>query len=121
MSLLLYKILHLTALITLFTLAGGTALHAANGGDKASNRARGLVGILHGIALVVALVSGFGLLARLGLGFDNGWIWVKLAIWLTFAVLGTLPYRKPALAKPILLLLPLLAALAAYLALYKPF
>ena len=121
MSLLFYKVLHLTALFTLFALAGGTALHAANGGDKAGNQARGLVGILHGVALIVALVSGFGLLARLGLGFDNGWIWIKLAIWLTFGVLVTLPYRKPALARSLLWLLPLLGALAASVALYKPF
>jgi hypothetical protein len=121
MSLLFYKVLHLTALFTLFSLAGGAALHAANGGDKVGNRARGLVGILHGVALVVALVSGFGLLARLELGFDNGWVWIKLALWLAFGVLVTLPYRKPALARPLIWLLPLLGALAAYTALYKPF
>jgi len=32
-----------------------------------------------------------------------------------------LPYRWPALAKPFLLALPLLAGLAVYMALYKPF
>jgi hypothetical protein len=32
-----------------------------------------------------------------------------------------LPYRKPALAKPFIFVLPLLAGLAVYMALYKPF
>ena len=120
MSLVFYKLLHLTAILTLFTVAGGTALYVANGGDKAGNKARLLVGVLHGVALVVALVSGFGALARLQLGFDSAWIWGKLLIWLAFGVLVTLPYRYPALAKPFLWVLPLLGALAAYLALYKP-
>ena len=121
MSLLFYKFFHVVAILTLFTVAGGTALHAANGGDKAGNQARRVVGILHGLALVVALVSGFGLLARLGLGFDSLWIWGKILLWLAFGVLVTLPYRRPALAKPMLWLLPALGAIAAYLALYKPF
>ncbi len=121
MSLVFYKLLHVVAILTLFTVAGGTALYVANGGDKAGNRARGLVGILHGLALVVALVSGFGLLARLELGFDSLWIWGKLVLWLAFGVLVTLPYRYPALGKPLLWVLPLLGALAAFLALYKPF
>lgn len=121
MSLLFYKFFHIVAILTLFTVAGGTALYVANGGDKAGNSARRLVGILHGLALLVALVSGFGALARLGLGFDNLWIWGKLMLWLAFGVLVTLPYRYPALARPFLWILPLLGALAAYLALYKPF
>ena len=121
MSLLFYKFFHVVAILTLFSVAGGTALHAANGGDKVGNKARKLIGILHGLALVVALVSGFGLLARLGLSFDSLWIWGKVLLWLAFGVVVTLPYRKPALAKPMLWILPLLGALAAYLALYKPF
>ena len=121
MSLLFYKFFHVAAILTLFTVAGGTALYVANGGDKASNKAKKLVGILHGLALLVALVSGFGALARLGLGFDTVWIWCKLALWLVFGVIVTLPYRYPALGKPLLWILPLLGALAAYLALYKPF
>lgn len=121
MSLLFYKFFHIVAILTLFTVAGGTALYVANGGDKAGNRARSLVGVLHGLALVVALISGFGLLARLQLGFDSLWIWGKLLLWLAFGVLVTLPYRYPSLGKPFLWILPLLGALAAYLALYKPF
>ena len=121
MSLLFYKFFHVVAILTLFTVAGGTALYVANGGDKEGNQARGLVGILHGLALVIVLVSGFGLLARLGLGFDSLWVWGKLALWLAFGVLVTLPYRYPALGKPFLWLLPVVGAVAAYLALYKPF
>jgi hypothetical protein len=33
---------------------------------------------------------------------------------------AALPYRRPALARPVLLALPLLAGLAAYMAIYKP-
>ncbi len=121
MSLLFYKVLHMFAITMLFTVGGGIALHAANGGDKAGNKVRGLVGILHGIALVLSLVSGFAMLAKLGFGFDQGWVWAKLVLWVLFGGIFAIPYRKPELAKPFLVLLPILGAVAAYLALYKPF
>ena len=120
MSYTLYKVIHLIAIMVLFTMAGGVALHAANGGDKLSNRARGLVAALHTVALLVIVVSGFGLAARLGVGLPY-WVGAKVLLWLVIGAIAYLPYRKPELGKVFLILLPALGAIGAWLALYKPF
>lgn len=117
-----YKVAHLLGMFLLFTILGGISLHVLNGGTRESNVGRKLVAALHGVALFVILLSGFGMLARLGMvrGGLPGWIWAKLAIWVLLGAFGTLPYRKPSLAKPFLFLLPLLGALSAIFAIYKP-
>lgn len=119
----LYKVVHLVAVLVLFAVLGGVAVHALNGGTRTGNTARRLVSALHGSALLIALVAGFGLLARLDLmrGGMPAWIWGKLTLWLLAGLLLALPYRKPAWARATLLIgLPLLAAAAAYLAVFKP-
>ena len=68
MPLVAYKVLHIFSVILTFTVLGGLALHAANGGDKESNSQSKLTGALHGVGLLLILISGFGALARLGLG-----------------------------------------------------
>ena len=120
MSLLFYKVLHVLALSVLLVVTGGVALHAANGGTRKENKLSGVVAALHGLALVVALISGFGMLAKLGVGLP-GWVFVKLALWLLFGVLTLLPYRSPQLARPLFFVLPILGAIGTYFALYKPF
>lgn len=117
-----YKVLHLGGMFLLFTVLGGIALHVLNGGTRESNAGRKLVGALHGVALFIILLGGFGMLARLGIvtGWP-GWVWVKLGVWVVLPVLGTLPYRKPATAKAVLLALPLVGAFTAWVAIYKPF
>lgn len=116
-----YKVVHLLSAFILFAVAGGVALFAANGGDKAGNVHRKLVGALHGLALVGLLVAGFGLLARLGMGGIPGWVWAKLVLWLIIGGIATLPYKKPELGKVFLWLIPVLGGLAAFLAISKPF
>lgn len=119
-----YKVIHLIGAFLLLATAGGVALHAANGGTRENNTLRKLVGALHGVALLILLVAGFGLLAKLGIKHDwifPGWVWTKLVIWVVFAIIATLPYRKPELARLFLWLLPLLGGVSAYLAIFKPF
>lgn len=118
-----YKVAHLLAVLTLFAVLGGVAVHAMNGGTRESNAARRIVSSLHGTALLVAIVAGFGLVSRLDLttGGIPTWVWAKVALWLVAGGLLVLPYRKPAWARRILLfVLPLLAVTAAWLAVYKP-
>jgi hypothetical protein len=118
-----YKVLHLVSVLTLFAVLGGVAVHAMNGGTLKGNAARRIVASLHGIALLVTLIAGFGLMSRLDLmrGGIPLWVWGKLVIWLATVLLLALPYRRPALARPLLLFgLPLLGAAAAWLAVYKP-
>jgi len=123
-SLTAYKIVHLLALFCLFTAVGGTAVHAANRGFKQDNAARAAIGALHGIALTLIIVSGFGMLARLGIKHDwlfPPWLWTKLIIWTLFIFGIALPYRRPGMAKILLFAAPLLGALAGFFALVKPF
>ncbi|MCA0377477.1 MAG: hypothetical protein LCH84_17680 [Gemmatimonadetes bacterium] len=118
-----YEILHIIGIAFVFAAIGGVAIHAANGGDRAASQTRKLVTAVHGTGMLLILVGGFGMLARIGFAHGTnfpGWLWAKLAIWLVFGGVALLPYRKPALARPALLVLPLLAGLAAYMALYKP-
>ncbi len=118
MSLLFYKVLHVLALAYLFAALGGAAWHAAHGGRR-EGAGKGAM-IAHGLAMVVLLVSGFGMIAKLGVGMP-GWAWAKLVLWLLIGAAGALPYRKPEWAGGLFWLLPLLGGLAGYLALYKPF
>lgn len=120
----LYEILHLIGIAGLFMAIGGIAVHAANGGTKATSATRRIVSMIHGLGALLILVGGFGMLARLGFAHDAklpAWLWVKIIVWFVLSAVAMLPYRWPALARPWLLLLPLLAGLAVYMALYKPF
>ncbi|HUF28485.1 MAG TPA: hypothetical protein VMM18_16020 [Gemmatimonadaceae bacterium] len=119
-----YNLVHIVGIVLVMSALGGAAVHAIAGGPGGSRPVRRLLAILHGIGAFLLLLGGFGMLARLGLahgaGFP-GWIWGKLLIWAVIAVALFLPYRRPGLARPLLLALPALGGLAAYMAIYKPF
>jgi len=118
---LFYKSLHIFGLFLSFTSLGGVAVHAANGGTKATSTTRSLTASVFGVGMLLALAGGFGQAARLGMtntAIFPGWLWAKIAIWVIVAVLSILPYRIPALAKPIYLLVPVLGGLGSYLAIF---
>lgn len=122
MSYMFYKILHVAAALSVFGMMGAVCLHVMNGGTREQGAGRALVGAMHGISLLLVLVAGFGLLARLNIitGWP-GWVWAKLGIWLLVGAWIVVPYRRPALARPMLIVLPFLGLAAAWLALTKPF
>jgi hypothetical protein len=79
---------------------------------------------LHGGALFLILLGGFGMLARLGVDHGAifpGWVWVKLAIWTTLGGLVLAAGRSAVWSIRGLVLIPLLAALAGLVAYAKPF
>jgi hypothetical protein len=117
-----YKVVHLVGVMMVYLALGGAATHAINGGGR-NHAWRKAVAVTHGLGLVMALVGGFGLLARLGLAKDGlpVWIYVKLAIWTVFGGLTAVLLRKPHLGKAIWGITIALGALAAYLAGSKPF
>lgn len=118
---LFYKALHIFGLFLATTSLGGIAIHAANGGTKATSRTRALTASVFGLGMLLALAGGFGQAARLGLtntAIFPGWLWAKIAIWVLVAVLSILPYRIPSLSKPIYLFVPVITGLAAYLAIF---
>ena len=120
----IYKVLHILGIALAFAAVGGVNVAVINGLTKATNSARKLGAAVHGIALFLLLVGGFGMLARLGMVQGHafpGWLWGKIVVWALLVVATVIPYRKPHLAKPLFIVTPLLAAVAAWLAIYKPF
>lgn len=114
-----YKIIHLAAILFLFATAGGVALYAANGGTREQNVLKRWVGVLHGLTLTLILISGFGLVARLGTGFQ-AWVWVKFALWFVIGSIALMPLRRPRLGYWFFFLIPALGALSAFMAIFKP-
>ena len=118
MSLAFYKVLHLFGIALLFTGVGGLCILSISGSD--SVKARRLSSILHGLALAIVLVTGFGLLAKLGMGATIPlWLWLKIAIWIALGGVIVVIKRAPQYATAMLFALPLLGAIAGYLAIYK--
>lgn len=112
-----YKVLHLTGVMMVFFALGGVATNAINGGER-KHAWRVPIAITHGLGLVLSLVAGFGLLARLGIAHGGipGWVMVKLGIWFFFAGAIGILIRKPALGKILWPIIIVLGILAAYLA-----
>jgi hypothetical protein len=121
MPFLLYKNLHLIGVFMILIALGGLILQQINVATR-EQVWRKPVAITHGIGMVLALVGGFGMLARLGIFWPwPGWVIGKIIIWLVLGVLIAVIGRSPALAKPLWWSTIALAAIAAYLALNKPF
>ncbi|MEM7354468.1 MAG: hypothetical protein AAF657_26915 [Acidobacteriota bacterium] len=118
MSPSLYKVLHILGVLLSFAAIGGLTLQALLGKDE-KNAARKLAGMTHGVALLLILITGFGMLAKLGLGFPT-WVWIKVVIWLLIGASIAFIRRLPHLATVFWFGLPVLGAFAAYLAIYKP-
>jgi hypothetical protein len=121
--LLVYKNLHLLGVFMILVALGGFILQQMQFTTREPVW-RKPVAITHGIGMVLALVGGFGMLARPELGIIwpwPGWVIGKITIWLVFGVLIALIGRAPTLAKPLWWTTIALAAIAAYLALNKPF
>ena len=119
MSPSLYKILHLLGVLLVFVSLGGLTLRAL-GGSGGKGPGDRLAGITHGVALLLILITGFGMIAKLGYGFPL-WVWAKVMIWLVIGASIALIRRMPQHATVFWFALPLLGTLAAYLAIYKPF
>ena len=90
MNIQLYHILHVFALIV---LTAQTYMAFANPAPE--NRKRTMM--ITGIATLLLVVSGGGLVAKMGFSWGSGWIIVKLLCWLGFTALAGLAYRKPQL------------------------
>jgi len=109
-----YKLLHLIAMLSALVALGGLIAGPSAGFRKA------LVAV-HGTAMLILLVAGFGAHAKLGLDGFPPWLWGKIGVWL---VLGgiVVPIRKRPESKALWLgLVIVLASLSSWLALYKPF
>ena len=113
-----YKIIHFLGLFMVVAALGGQILHAMNGGTK-DHPSKKWLGINSGVGLLVLLVGGFGMLARLGSGVEF-WVMVKLGLWVILGFIGAVAIRKPQQSKGIWVMTIGILCLAVGMAIYKP-
>jgi len=100
MSITFYKFIHLLGVLGAFFALGGALFGSLQVSSKEKLSGRKIIGAFHGISLVLALVGGFGLMARMQLKFSqNGWLWGKLIIWLVVGALLAFIYKSPQSSK----------------------
>jgi hypothetical protein len=116
MSYQVYKLLHVLGIMLLFFGFGGVLIPNLSG-FKLAGKAKLIAFITHGLGMLLLLVAGFGLLAKLGLDGIPGWVIVKLIVWLLLGVGIALAKRKPTIIS--LLILLALAMVAPYAAIFK--
>lgn len=111
MSLPTYHFIHLIGLIFVFIGFGG--LLSQDGARKAM--------MWHGIGLVISLVSGFGMLAKMGImGHMPVWAWIKIALWLVLGFLPVLAKRRVISPRAVVLLAAVVGATLGYMGYFKP-
>ena len=114
MTLEFYTWLHLAGIGLMLLAIGGRA----QGND--SNRK--LLSIAHGGGLLVALVAGFGLMARYEILWPwPGWLMGKMVLWLVFGASIVLLKRLPQMRTRIWWGAWGLFLVAAYLGVHRPF
>lgn len=115
MTLELYKVLHLIG-FALLMMSAGVALATPKDAPQKTSM------IFHGLGLVLLLVAGFGMLARLNLSDPSlwrTWMWAKIGVWVVAAVLPAL-VRRGFIPRPFgWVVALLLASFAAYAGLTK--
>ena len=110
-----YQVLHIVGISMVFLGYGALLARSMAAPENVSVRKLG--SITSGIGLLLVLVAGFGLVAKLGYNYAETWILVKFTIWLLLGGLIVLINRKPQLAMLLwfmLIALSLTAAIMVY-------
>jgi hypothetical protein len=112
-SILTYKWVHLSGLALTLLSLGGLSQPVEEG--------RKWRAMAHGTGLLLALVGGFGMLARLKISAAEPWVISKIVLWLILGGSIALFKRKPELAKPLVFVVWGIFMLAAYVGLHHGF
>lgn len=124
-----YKVIHLTGLFMLFLSFGGAIVLAvalkkvqtSEILDPSFKRIKSLTSAFHGLGLLFILVSGFGMLARLGGGMVlPPWVHPKLLIWVLSGGALFLVKKKPQYSVLWYILALAMGVTAALFAINKP-
>lgn len=106
----IYHVIHLVGLVCVFI--GFGALLSQN--FKTAMR-------WHGIGLLISLITGFGMVAKMKLPYTSGWLITKMALWLVLGFLPVLAKRRVLAAPAVVALAAVVGATLAYLGYMKPF
>ena len=109
-----YQLLHVLSLIV---LTAHTFMAFANPAPE--NRRRTMM--ITGIAALLMLVSGFGMLAVQKIPYAAGWVIVKIFCWLGLSAMAGLAYRRPDLRGTLSLVTLVLIAVALVMVNFRPF
>lgn len=122
MSIPFYTILHVVSLMTALITLGAVISHLLQGGSKENFKARKGIAALHGIAVLIAFISGFALMGKSGYSFSNApWLYIKIACWIILGVFPTLVYKRVLPPWASLVFLIGTIATAVTVVTYKPF
>ena len=113
-KLLFYKLLHVFALIV---LTAHSFMAFANPAPE--NRKRTMM--ITGIASLLMLVTGFGMLAIEKIPFSSGWVIVKFFCWLGYSSLAGIVYRKAHLRGLLSMISLTLILIALVMVFFRPF
>lgn len=111
MSPQVYHIIHLVGVLCLFVGIG--SFLTSSGTDRPGMK-------FHGIGLLLLLVAGFGMVAKMKLSYSSPWVIAKIVIWLLLGVLPVLAKRRVLNPGVIVTLAIVLGSVAAYLGYFKP-
>jgi len=123
MDYLSIKLLHLVGIMLLFLGLGGMVFASYAGFGPEKKKLRRAAALLHGIGLLLILVSGIAMLSRLGFLHGDPPNWAKAKFFIFLLLGGSIALAARA-SRAIWILLAawvLLGGVAAYLGLYKPF
>jgi uncharacterized membrane protein len=100
-----YKLVHLAGAFAVTMAYGGLGMWAMNEKDESENQYQKLGMISHGVGQLAILIGGFGMLANMYADspFSQGWVHLKLLIWLLLGGGLTFLKKKPQYAKEILI------------------
>ncbi len=123
MDYLSIKLCHLAGILLVFMGLGGMVFAAYAGFGPERKTLRRGAALVHGIGLLLVLVSGIAMLSQLGLlhGDPPGWAKAKFVIFLLLGGSISLAARVSRAIWILIAVWLLLGVAAGYLALYKPF
>jgi uncharacterized membrane protein SirB2 len=109
-----YHVLHL---FSLFVLAAHTFM--AFGNPDPANRKRTMM--ITGIASLLVIFSGFGMIHLLAIPYSSGWLIVKFFCWLGLSALAGIAYRRAHLRGVLSLVGLVLILIAVSMVYFRPF
>ena len=115
-----YKMLHFIGLALTFMGLAGVLAHRAANGESVGGRL--LFTLTHGLGLILLLVSGFGLAAKLGFTHEFPiWLIGLVVVWILTGATLMLAKRFSRYSLLIVIWMTALIGIGSWLAVLKPF